>query len=237
MKKVILDSKARFKLERLCDAVYPQECGGALFGPQNSETVWVTDIFPVPNIAEEKNNNYHEHSWGNCWRDLYGKTNNASCLGTFHSHPNGSIPSTQDMSAYNDSNLHLWVVHHGKGEHTFQASIGITHVNFELAAMPVRELSGPELTDFGFRLGEVLIDEHGRLVMDNISSRLMALNEKQRITYLAVLKVKDRWNDFYVKDLVVKLNLSKPTINQRLKALVQAKLVRRAHRDRWVVEL
>lgn len=236
MKKVILDANARFKLERLCDAIYPQECGGTLFGPQTSETIWVTDIFPIANIAENKNNTFKEHGWGDYWRDLYVVANNCSRLGSFHSHPNGTIPSEQDMRAYNDSDLHLWIVHHNKGEHTFQASIGLTHVDLDLAAMPVKEMIKPELTDNGFRLGEVMIDQHGRLVMDNISSRLMKLNEKQRVTYLAVLKTKDKWNNFYTKDLADKLNLSRPTTNQRLRALVQAKLVRRSYKDRWAVE-
>lgn len=236
MKKVILDSRARFKLERLCDALYPQECGGALFGPQNSETIWVTDIFPIANVAEDKNNTYKEHGWGDYWRDLYKYANNCSWLGTFHSHPNGSIPSGQDMKAYNDSNLHIWCVHHNKGEHTFQASIGITHLNLELAAMPVNEMLTPELTDNGFRLGEFHIDEHGRLNADKLSLRLLDLAEKDRLTYIAIMKLKNQYGNFYVNDLANKLNLTRPTTCNRLKPLIKAKLVRKDYRDRWVTE-
>lgn len=237
MKKVILEPEARFKLERLCDAVHPQECGGALLGPQTSEIVWIKDIFPVPNVSEnDKNNNYKEHSWGSYWRDLYCYSNKASWLGTFHSHPNGTIPSEQDMRAYNDSNLHLWIVHHNRGEHTFQASIGLTHCNLELAPLTCREVAKVELTDSGFRLGDIFIDEHGRLITDSISNKLLELSAKDRVTYFSTLKIADKWRQFYTKDLATKLNVTKPTTNNRLKALTKAKLIRKSYRDRWEIE-
>jgi proteasome lid subunit RPN8/RPN11 len=236
MKKVILEAEARFKLERLCDAVHPQECGGALLGPQTSEIIWIKDIFPVPNVAEpDKNNTYKEHSWSSYWRDLYKASNKSNFLGTFHSHPNGTIPSEQDMRAYNDSNLHLWVVHHDRGEHTFQASIGLTHANLELAPLSCREVAIAELTDSGFRLGDIFLDEHGRVNTDNISSKLLTLNEKDRVTYIAALRIANKYRDFYVGDLAKKLNLTRPTTYARLKSLAKSKLVSQGYKDRWSV--
>lgn len=235
MKKIILDPTARFKLERLCDGLHPQEVGGTLFGSQTTETIWVNDIFPVANIADNKNTTYKEHSWGNYWRDLYGIANNLKWLGTFHSHPNGTIPSEQDMRAYNDSNLHLWVVHHAKGEHTFQASIGLNHANLELAAMPLREILTPELTEYGFRLGEVSIDEHGRLQLDELSEKLLKLDEKHRIAYITLFKLKNQYDEFYINDLIHKLNLTKATVSKRLNFLAKQKLIRHMCRERWKV--
>jgi proteasome lid subunit RPN8/RPN11 len=236
MKKVILDPTARFKMERLCDGLHPQEVGGVLFGPQTPETIWVNDVFPVANIADNKNTTFKEHGWGNYWRDLYGIANNLRWLGTFHSHPNGTIASEQDMKAYNDSNVHLWVIHHAKGEHTFQASLGLNHVDLELAAMPTREIVIPELTETGFRLGEINIDEYGRLQLDAISENMLKLDEKHRIAYITVLKLQDQYGSFYINDAVKKLNLTKVTVRQRLRTLEKAKLVNHRYRDRWDVK-
>jgi len=52
--KVILGVEARFKLERLCDSVYAQECGGLLLGEEPSDRYWIKDIFPVPNIHKHR---------------------------------------------------------------------------------------------------------------------------------------------------------------------------------------
>lgn len=236
MKKVILDANARFKLERLCDALHPQEIGGVLFGSQESEVIWVTDIFPIANISENKNTTFKEHPWGDYWRDLYGYANKCKWLGTFHSHPNGTIPSEQDMRAYNDSNLHLWVIHHSRGEHTFQTSIGLNHCQLELAPVPVREATQLELTEQGCKLGDITIDEHGRLQMDNISAKILQLDEKHRVTFLAILKLKDKSDEFYITELIKKLNIGKPTVRNRLRKLEKMKIVRHSYKDRWRLE-
>lgn len=183
MEKIYVESEARFKIERLCDTHHPQEVGGYLLGATIESDIIVKDIFPVPNTSDSRQSQYKEHSWGNYWSDLYSKTIDLSRLGKFHSHPNGTIPSAGDMQACPE--LHLWVIHHSRGEHTYRASRNYRDREVLLLNEP-RELVKPRFIGDSFQLGTVMIDDLGRLKIDQLSESLMELKgETRRILLIA----------------------------------------------------
>ena len=94
MEKILIEPEARFRLERLCDSNHPEEVGGYILGSKIENDIVIQDIFPVPNIADNKRSHFKEHNWGDHWSRLYGRTIGLEKFGRFHSHPSGSIAGT-----------------------------------------------------------------------------------------------------------------------------------------------
>jgi len=223
MKKIVLDVEARFKLERLCDYVHPKECGGQVLGMETSDLIEVRDVFPVPNVSKKPNYEYLKHGWGDYWSRLYSECQDLSVIGDFHSHPNGTIPSAGDMKAHNDHVLHLWVIHHNKGEHTFEASRGLDHRELQLAAKPLNSPQKPEFQDRNFHLGTLFIDESGKLNGAHISLKVLDHPEKQRKALLKAIQLASPWKRWVTnQDLADALNITVPTLRKWMKPLEEA---------------
>ena len=215
--KLLIDPQARFKLERLCDYMYPQEVGGKLLGCIEGSDVILQDIFAVPNSAEQKNGHYLEYSPYKYFLPLYLKMVQLENLGNFHSHPNGTIPSEQDMKVC--SGLNLWVIHHNRGEHTFTGAKNYEHLETILLN------EAQEIRIGGFRgnkyfLGDLEVDNFGRLLGDNDSLELLKLPYKTRRAYLKFLQLNSgsaSWSRVQLKDLAIALNSTPTTVRKWLK--------------------
>lgn len=226
MIKAVLDVDARFQLERLCDCVHPAECGGYLLGStiDNYNVALVKAVFPIPNISKTPNTEYRLHDWGDYWGKLYHHSSGLDILGDFHSHPNGTIPSSQDMEAHRDNDLHIWVVHHGKGLHTFMASKGLDHLSLELASQPLKETETPRMLDGSFNLGDLSVDDRGVLRGSDVSIELLKLGEKQRRVIVAILAIggrNNRYNRISANEIAKFLKVSLQTVHNWSILLVQ----------------
>lgn len=177
VEKIYVESETRFKLERLCDAKHPQEVGGYLLGETVEGDAVIRDVFPVPNVAADKDSTYQEHVWGASWSELCSKASGLSKLGHFHSHPNGAIPSAQDMEAC--PNLHIWVIHHTRGQHTYRASRNYKD-RVVLLVDASEERVKPRFVGNSLQLGTIWVDERGRLQIDSLSKKLLALKDETR---------------------------------------------------------
>lgn len=212
--KLMLEPEARFKLERLCDHRHPQEVGGKLLGYFEGNDALVKDIFGVPNNSDQPNSRYKSYSPYQYFLPLYEKMVQLESFGSFHSHPNGTIPSEADMKSC--SGLNLWVIHHRIGEHTFAASKDYQHLEVIMLNEPQERRVG------GFRgnkffLGDLEIDEFGRLLGDNKSLELLKLPDKTRRAYLKFLQLKDGWGDVQTKEIATALNSTPQTVRRWLK--------------------
>jgi proteasome lid subunit RPN8/RPN11 len=183
VEKIYVEADARYRLERLCDAKHPQEVGGYLLGEAVADDTVIRDIFPVPNVALKTDSTYQAHGWGASWADLYSQARGLSQLGQFHSHPNGAIPSARDMEAC--PQLHLWVIHHARGQHTYHASRDYRDravVFFDAHGEAVM----PRFLGDDLHLGTIRVDNRGRLQGDALSTKLVALkDETRRLLFLS----------------------------------------------------
>lgn len=219
--KVLLDLDARFKLERLCDCMHPEEVGGKLLGAQEENNILINDVFAIPNASDTRRRSYKEYSPHQYFLPLYEKMTMLTQIGNFHSHPNGSIPSEVDMRAC--PGLHLWVIHHRRGEHTFTAAKNYEHLEVVLLNEPHEKRIGGFRGD-QFFLGDLEIDNFGRLIGDTKSLELLRLPDKTRKAYLKFLQLKDRWGELETKKLAEALNVTPQTTRRWLKKA--SKLVR-----------
>ena len=219
--KLLIEPMARFKLERLCDYKHPQEVGGRLLGELRDDDMVVVDIFAIPNASQQPTSEYKEYDPSKYFLPLYEQMVNLSSIGHFHSHPNGTIPSARDMEAC--SGLSLWIIHHRQGEHTFAGSKDYRHLEVILLNEPnERRVSGFRADKFF--LGDIEIDNFGRVNADSKSLELLSLPEKTRRAYLKFLQIKDRWGETETKKLADALNVTNQTIRNWLKKA--SKLVR-----------
>jgi len=171
MEKILLDSKAKLKLETLCDAKHPEEVGGYLLGYKYLEDTIIRDIFPVPNVEEgnKKYRTYREHSWGGYWCNLYASSIGLYKQGKFHSHPNGTIPSVRDIDACSD--LWIWVIHHKMGQHTFIAARNSQNREIVYLKQPEEAIFTPHFVGEKFYLGIPIVNFLGKIELDEQSKK------------------------------------------------------------------
>ncbi len=113
-------------------------------------------------------------------------------------------------------------IHHGKGEHTFEASRGVHHREIQLASLPLRELQEPEFIEDTFHLGDITLDNKGCLFGSDISLKLLNYKEKQRRALLAVLRLKGDGSYVDNKILAKALDITVPTLRKWMKPLERA---------------
>ncbi len=225
MEKLLLEPEARFKFERLCDSWHPEEVGGYFLGIRDGDNTIIKDVFPVPNTAEssKKRNTYGEHSWGDFWSQLYGKTVRLDILGKFHSHPNGSIPSTNDMKAC--PGLHIWLIHHKKGEHTFLA--GRDYVNREVMLLnePHEEIIKPHLKGDRLMLGISYVASSGVIHSHRATSKILTLKNESRRILLLGLQNRRYGGRINVDEVVIRSGKSRATVRKHLNFCIEAGLL------------
>lgn len=212
--KLLIEPLARFKLERLCDYKHPQEVGGKLLGQHINGAAVVKDIFAIPNSSQEPNRNYSSYSPYEYFLPLYEKMVSLQSFGQFHSHPNGTIPSESDMRACNG--LNLWVIHHRIGEHTFAGSKDYQHLEVIL----LNEVQEKRVIGFRgnrFFLGDIEVDDFGRIITDEKTLELLQLPEKTRKAFIKFLQYKDRWGEVETKVLAEALNVTNQTVRKWLR--------------------
>jgi len=223
MEKIIIEPEARFKFERLCDSLHPEEVGGQFYGLRDGDHTIIKDVLPVPNISTKKNTTYIRHSWGDHWASMYGKTVQLDKLGKFHSHPTGAIPSTQDMKAC--PGLHLWLIHHRKGEHTFLAARDYVNREVVLINEPHAELNIPHIRGDKLILGHSFVDSSGIIQTSNSGSKIFTLkNETRRILILALQNSRYR-NDVNLKEVVRRSGRTRSTVRKHLNLCREAGLL------------
>jgi len=187
MEKILIEPKARFQLKRLCDSKHPEEVGGYLLGSKIDEDILIQDIFPVPNVHNSNRfNHYKEHSWGENWSNLYGITLGLKLVGSFHSHPKGTIPSQQDMKACRG--LNVWVLHHGMGRHTFSGSRDFIDREVLLLNKKREIATKPHFVGDKFHLSTPIITNLGRIDFDGYSREVLKLKDETRRMLLLALK-------------------------------------------------
>jgi len=226
MEKILIETEARFKLERLCDSRHPQEVGGYLLGCNIEDDTLIQDIFPVPNTSDNKTRSYKEHSWGEHWTNLYGKTVNLKAIGAFHSHPNGTIPSEGDMKACRG--LNIWVIHHGIGQHTFSASRDFRNREVLLLNEKREVISKPHFVGDAFHLGTPIIRYNGRLELDGYSKETLKLKNETRRILLLALKHASPSNGYVDLDKVIEESgRTKQTVRNHLNLCLKKGLLRK----------
>jgi len=220
MEKILIEPEARFTLERLCDSFHPQEIGGFLLGEKIEGDSVIKRIFPVPNVSEKpRTNHYKKHSWGDHWSQMYSKTVNIEQLGDFHNHPNGTIPSTQDMRAC--PGLHLWVIHHQMGQHTFRASRDYQDREV-LLLNEVREMTKPHFEGDLFHLGTIFVNSIGQLNINPYSEKILNLKNETRRIYLIAIQNVELWSKrIDLKNTVEQSGKSRQTVRNHLNICVK----------------
>jgi len=211
--KAILEPEARFKLERLCDYKYPQEVGGRLLGELKTDYI-IQDIFPIPNASQTPNNAYQPYSPYTYFLDLQQQILRKQEIGNFHSHPNGTVPSENDMKSC--SGFNLWLIHHAQGEHTFVTSYNYQHLDI-VSINEVQQRRNMGFRGTNFFLGDLEIDNFGRLIGEMRTLELLKLPEKTRIAYLKFLQLKNSCGDVDTKKLAESLNVTSQTARNWLK--------------------
>lgn len=237
MERVLIEPEARFRLERLCDSLWPQEVGGYLLGEVVDPDIVVKDAFPVPNVSEKSKRNYYkEHPWGDRWCKIYAKVIGLSRLESFkfHSHPDGTIPSAGDMRAC--PGLNLWVIHHDIGKHTFRASRDY-HDREVLLLNEPREIVRPHFEGDNYNLGTIVIDSLGRLGMNPRSEVMMEVKDETRRLLLLALRSARRGR-VDVDSIVKHSGRTRTTVRKHLNNLVDLGLLKKGWRrgDYEIVE-
>ncbi len=221
--KITIEPQARWTLENYCDARHPNEIGGILLGRSNSTNPVVTEVFPIMNNSNTPISTYVAAEG---WRPVvehFARSHGLQMVGDFHSHPNGTIPSEQDMRAYQNE-LGLWVIHHARGQHTYQASNNLIHMEVELAAEPAQETKRMRLQGDSLSLGEVFVGRDGRLQAQSAVFALLQASDKTRLCFIGALRIQ-RGGYVILNDLAEELNLSRPIVRKHLKPLEKFKVV------------
>lgn len=219
--KVKLSPLARAKLERLCDSKWPEEVGGELLGKRIDGDLYVFDIFPVPNVSPSPTSKYLPFEGAKYFLPLALRAASLEHIGSFHSHPNSTVPSERDMQSC--SGLHLWVIHQRMGYHTFVAAKEFIHVEVEL----LNEAASVQSCMFRgdrFFLGGLYINEFGKVVGDPTSLALLDMPEKTRLAYVSILKCDNGNGAVELKKVAEYLGVSSKTLRRWLrpaKALVE----------------
>lgn len=230
MEKILIEPEARFKFERLCDSHHPQEVGGYFYGIKDGDQTIIKDVFPVPNTSDKKNSQFKGHEWGDYWSTTYQKTIQMDKLGNFHSHPNGAIPSTQDMRAC--SGLHIWLIHHNKGEHTFIVARDYVNREVVLINEPHTEIIKPHLKGDTLVLGHSFVDSSGIIQSSFASSKILTLkNETRRLLILALQH--RSWRDTVdLSEVVKRSGKTRATVRKHLNLCIDAELLEKGWSNR-----
>jgi len=225
MEKILVEPEARFKFERLCDSHHPEEVGGHFLGVRVKDKTIVKEVFPVPNVIDnsKKRNTYREHDWGDFWATTYSKTVNLEKLGKFHSHPNGAIPSTQDMKAC--PGLHMWLIHHNKGEHTFLAARNYVNLEVILINEPHEEVSCPQIKGDKLILGLGYVESSGHLEINGVVNSIVSLKDETRKILLLALQHRGYSNRVDLDEVVKRSNRTKTTVRKHLNLCVKIGLL------------
>lgn len=239
MERLLIEPEPRFRLERLCDERHPEEVGGFIFGHTIEGDSVVKDVFPVPNVIEggKKRTTYRKHDWGDHWSTLFGASTGLPRLGDFHSHPNGSIPSTQDMRAC--PGLHVWVIHHRRGEHTFVSARDYVNLEVILVNEPHETPSKPRLIGGRLELGMAVVNQTGQLDFDGYSRKVLELGDTTRRVLLQSLSnvEKKSWGPVLVDvDAVIgRVGFTRSTVLKHLNDLVKKGLLEKPYRGEYHV--
>lgn len=212
--RVMLSPLARTKLERLCDAKWPAEVGGELLGKNVDGDVFVSDVFAVPNVSSSPFDQYLAYEESKYFLPLFLKMTGLDHVGSFHSHPNSTVPSEKDMRSC--PGFHLWVVHQKMGYHTFIAAKNYVHVEVEL----LNEVASVQSCMFRgdrFFFGDLHVNEFGKVVGDATSLILLKLSEKTRVAYIAVLKCGNGDRTVELKKVSEYLGVSNKTLRSWLR--------------------
>jgi len=184
------------------------------------------DVFPMPNVSGERNK-YLEPPSGKAWADLYAQTTGLSLIARFHSHPNGTVVSEQDMRACGQG-LHLWVIHHGLGKHTYVAALHLRHIEVVIKTTQMEKrhimLMGDRL-----HLGDVQLTRSGEFEAAPLATQLLHLDEKSRRVYMAAITAppNPRHVDNFITyaDLAVIVHSTPSTVREWMKPCIKSGLV------------
>jgi len=214
--KVLLDPLARTKLERLCDSKWPEEVGGELLGHRMNGQIIILDIFPIPNVSPTPRTNYKPYEAAKYFVPLVAKAAGLTRVGTFHSHPNGTIPSEKDMQGC--PGFHLWVLHQRMGFHTFIAAQNYTHVQLEVLneQYSIRKCM---FRGDRFFLGDLWITEAGQILGDEETLTLLKAPPKSRLAYLTAVKLLGHSKRLELKKIAIALGVSVRTVRNWLRPL------------------
>jgi proteasome lid subunit RPN8/RPN11 len=212
--KVLVDPLVRSKLERLCDAKWPEEVGGELLGRVADGNIYILDCLPVPNVSTRPRDRYLPYEGTRYFLPLFLKTTGLEHVGSWHSHCDGTIPSEKDMITC--PGVHMWIVHHQNGHHTYFASKNYVHVEVELLNETPR-LRGCTFKAGRLILGEVGVNESGKIVGDGTSLMMWCLPEQTRAAYVVALKCRGDSPDVPIQNIASELGVSVRTARGWLK--------------------
>jgi proteasome lid subunit RPN8/RPN11 len=223
----VVTSDVEARLARLCDRRHPQEVGGYLLGTVDVNYSAV-DVFPVPNISGERGK-YLAPSFGKAWASLYAETTGLTPIARFHSHPNGTVVSEQDMRACG-SGVHVWVVHHGFNEHTYTAAENLRHLNV-LIQPPQSGMRAVILTGDRLNLGEVWLNRSGEFEAAPTASHLLSLDGRSRRAYMAaILAPKEPGTGFITYTTLARILRANPgTVRDWMRPCIKQGLVQGRH--------
>lgn len=223
---LLLSPSVNARLSRLCDAQYPHEIGGFLLGTMDINYS-AFDIFPVINTSQNSTREFQEHPWGKLWAQLYSKMAGVPTIGRYHSHPNGTIVSEGDVRACGRE-LHLWIIHHGLGKHTYVAALNLRHIEVAVQTTQM-ETKRVMLMGDKLHLGDVYLTKSGNLEAAQLADHLLRLDEKSRRAYMAALTAppNPRRVDNLVTyaELAVMISSTPSTVREWMKPCIKQGLV------------
>jgi proteasome lid subunit RPN8/RPN11 len=225
---LVLDESARFKLERLCDSLHPNEVGGYLLGTQEIGVV-VSDVCGIPNYSKTPGQQFQFGDSSHYYGDVAAKSVAKEVVGKFHSHPNGTIPSEGDMKACGGG-IWLWVCHRAHGEHSFFAAEDFVNLEVTIQTSP-QESHQPFLSMSRLNVGDLWINQWGKLDGNPKILRLLELDEKPRRAYLAFLQAPKDQNTkrASVYEIAKILNVSNRKARELLVICINRGLLKRGY--------
>jgi len=182
-------------------------------GREVSGNVVVFDILAVPNVSTTPTHKYLDYDESKYFLPLMLKATGFSHVGSFHSHPDGSIPSENDMTTC--PGLHLWVIHHGAGHHTFVAAMNYRHLEVELLN-ETNFVHHPGFRGEKFFLGDIEVNGLGKVVGDGFSIFLLNAPEKTRLSLVTALRLQKDGERVEIKKIAEALGVSNRTVRKWL---------------------
>ncbi|HZI01694.1 MAG TPA: M67 family metallopeptidase [Flavisolibacter sp.] len=98
---IIVEHDVRNKMIADAESSFPDECCGFVFGYENGEKRFLTEVLIVNNVKEgDKRRRFEIAPKDYMWAEQYADEHQLQLLGVYHSHPNHpAVPSEHDRIA------------------------------------------------------------------------------------------------------------------------------------------
>ena len=105
-----LDKKSHTAILHHAETEYPFEACGLLLGQQLQDWLFISEVVPSPNLAEQPLHNFEIDPGLRLRIQKTSRKGNNGIIGHYHTHPDGeAVPSTTDRSRIYETDL-IWII-------------------------------------------------------------------------------------------------------------------------------